>query len=121
MSKTILIIEDEISLQKAMVQKLEREGFNMLTANNGKTGLDLAIAEKPDLILLDIIMPVMDGVSMLKELRKDPWGADALVIFLTNLTDAEKVEEVEASGVTDYLIKSDWKIEDVVEKVQSVI
>lgn len=90
----------------------------MLEAKNGEEGLEVALREHPDLILLDIIMPVMDGMTMLARLREDLWGKDAKVIMLTNLSDNEKVAETIAHGTYDYLVKSDWKLEDVVKKVR---
>lgn len=119
--KRILIVEDEPSLLTILVDKLNREGFSCLEAKNGEEGLKVALREHPDLILLDIIMPVMDGMTMLYELRKDPWGKDAKVIFLTNLSEAEKVAESLSQGVFDYLVKSDWKLEDIVIKVKEIL
>lgn len=116
--KTILIVEDEISLRDILCKKFIREGFIILEANNGKEGLEVALREHPDLILLDIMMPVMDGVTMLKKLSEDEWGKDVKVIMLTNLSDAEQVAEAMAHGSHDYLVKCDWKIEDMVKKVK---
>lgn len=116
--KTILIVEDETSLRNALRDKLAREGFAVLEAKNGEEGLEVALREHPDLILLDIIMPVMDGMTMLARLREDAWGKEAKVIILTNLSESEKVSAAMAAGMFDYLVKSDWKIEDVVAKVR---
>ncbi|OGH71913.1 MAG: hypothetical protein A3G00_00140 [Candidatus Magasanikbacteria bacterium RIFCSPLOWO2_12_FULL_43_12] len=116
--KTILVVEDEISLLNALCDKLTRENFAVLEAKNGEEGLEVALREHPDLILLDIIMPVMDGITMLKKLREDAWGKNAKVIILTNLSDNEKVAEALEQKSQEYLVKSDWKIEDVVAKVR---
>jgi DNA-binding response OmpR family regulator len=116
--KKILIIEDEKSLSQALFDKLERDGFIVIRACNGKIGLEMALEEKPDLILLDIVMPVMDGLTMLQELKKDDWGNKAKVIVLTNLYDSEKVIDCVEQGVTDYLIKTDWKLVDIIEKIK---
>ena len=78
----------------------------------------MAMQHHPDLILLDIIMPVMDGMTMLKKLRADEWGKKAEVIILTNLGDNEKVAEAMSQGSFDYLVKSDWNIADVAELVK---
>lgn len=118
MNKKILIIEDEMVLAKALVNKFSKEGFNIATARNGEEGLEMALKQKPDLILLDIIMPKMDGLTMLEQLRKDEWGKNVKVILLTNLSDEEKLARALQEGVHDYLVKSDWKIEDVVEVVK---
>ena len=97
--------------------KLMLEGFIVLEAENGEEGLDVALRDHPDLILLDIIMPKMDGLTMLKKLREDVRGKNTKVILLTNLSDNEKVSEALLQGSYDYLVKSDWKIGDVVAKI----
>jgi len=116
--KTILIAEDEISLLQALTDKFTREGFNVLEAKNGKEGLEIALEKHPDLILLDLIMPKMDGITMLKKLREDEWGKNVEVIVLTNLSDASTVAKVVEKGAFDFLVKSDWKLSDVVERVK---
>lgn len=117
----ILVVEDELAVRKALKERLEREGFKVSLAHNGVIGLKMAKEEHPDLILLDIIMPIMDGITMMEELRRDQWGRNAKIIILTNLSDAEKEAEARKSGVPDYLIKSNWTIEDVVHKVKSTL
>lgn len=117
--KKILIVEDERALRKALSSKFTHEGFSMLEATNGEEGLAVALQEHPDLILLDVIMPVMDGMTMLKKLRGDnAWGKDAVVIMLTNLSESGMVADALAEGMHDYLVKSNWKLEDVVKKVK---
>ncbi|MBI5221908.1 MAG: response regulator [Candidatus Magasanikbacteria bacterium] len=116
--KTILIVEDEVSLLNALRDKLTREGFVTLEAKNGEEGLEVALREHPDLILLDIIMPVMDGMTMLSKLRNDSWGKKVKVIILTNLSDTEKVSAAMAKGTFDYLVKADWKLEEVIVKIK---
>jgi len=116
--KTILIIEDERSLREALRDKLTREGFSTLEAKNGEEGLDVALREHPELILLDIVMPVMDGMTMLKKLREDAWGKNVKIIILTNLSDIEKIADSVKNEVYDYLVKTDWKLEDVVTKIR---
>jgi DNA-binding response OmpR family regulator len=114
----ILIIEDEPSLRNVLGDKLIIEGFAVLQAGDGEEGLQVALREHPDLILLDIMMPKMDGLTMLKMLRADAWGKKAKVILLTNSNDNEKVADAMAQGTYDYLVKSDWKITDVVDKIR---
>ncbi|PKL72755.1 response regulator [Candidatus Kuenenbacteria bacterium HGW-Kuenenbacteria-1] len=117
--KRILIVEDEIALLSILHKKLESEEFTVFDAKNGEQGFEIALQEKPDLILLDIVMPVMDGITMLKKLRTESeWGKNAKVIMLTNLSDSEKVAEAMLFGFHSYLVKSDWKINDVVQKVK---
>lgn len=93
----------------------------MLKAKNGEEALASALNEHPDLILLDLLMPVMDGITMLKKLREDAWGKEAKVMVLTNLGEEAKLKESKALGVVDYLVKADWKIEDVVQKIKNQI
>ncbi|MEI7424623.1 MAG: response regulator [Candidatus Staskawiczbacteria bacterium] len=118
MQKVILIVEDDIHLIKVLNKKLSSEGFIVIDASNGQEGLQKAETEHPDLILLDIVMPVMDGLTMLKKLREKEWGKQIKVILLTNLSDEEKVIEEEGLGHSDYLIKADWSLEDIVKKIK---
>lgn len=118
---TILIVEDEPSLLHALVDKFAREGFHTLTAKNGEEGLKTALEEKPALILLDIVMPKMDGITMFKKLRENQDAANIPVIFLTNLSNAEQVAEEIGAGNYQYLVKSDWDMKDVVEKVRATM
>jgi DNA-binding response OmpR family regulator len=114
----MLIVEDEKSLLRALMEKFAHQGFRVLTASNGADGLKLALENQPHIILLDIVMPKMDGIAVLKSLRADSRGKNIPVILLTNLYDNDRLLEAGKFGVYDYLIKSDWKIEDVVKKVK---
>ena len=116
--KTILIVEDEISLRRALEDKFSKEGFDVLTAQDGEEGLDIAIRKQPDMILLDIIMPKMDGLTMLSKLHEDAWGKMAKVIMLTNLSDAESVGDSLTHGAYGYLVKTNWTLEEIVAKVE---
>lgn len=116
--KKILIVEDEIDLLEVLVNRFEMEDFKVLRAADGGIGLGEALNHHPDIVLLDIIMPVMDGMTMLRKLREDAWGKTVPVILLTNLSDEEKIAETMQHGVYDYLVKSDWHMDDVVQKVR---
>jgi len=116
--KKILIVEDDAILVTVLTDNLAAEGFEIIKAVNGEEGLATALREHPDLILLDILMPVMDGITMLKKMRKDDWGKNAKVIMFTNFSEDEKVSEAIELGSYEYLVKSCWKIEDVVAKVR---
>src|SRR3989338_5520337 len=109
----ILIVEDDLDLLEALKNKFIAEKFEVLESMNGEVGLEAAFRRHPNLILLDIVMPVMDGMTMLKKLRQDSWGKNVFVILLTNLSDESKVAEAMQHGVFDYLVKADWKIDDV--------
>lgn len=118
-NKKILIIEDELPMLKALSDKFTREGFSVLEAQNGEEGLDVAIKTHPDLILLDLFMPIMDGKDMMKKLRNDSWGKNVPIIILTNLNPDDKtLNEILESGPSYYFIKSKWKLEDLVRKVK---
>ena len=118
MAKTILIVEDELALMRILEQKLKQEGFEVLTAKDGVEGLEKFKEHTPDLLLIDLIMPRMDGMTMLAQLRQDPKGKSVPAMLLTNLSDAQKVDEGIRHGVYDYLVKADWRLEDVVRKVR---
>lgn len=118
MKKKILIVEDDTSLRNALSEKLSYEGFSAFEAENGIVGFEVALRERPDLILLDVIMPKMDGLTMLSKLREDSWGKNAQVIMLTNVSDGESVLKSLNQAAFDYLIKSDWKLEDIVRKIR---
>lgn len=117
----ILIIEDEAYLRKLLKEKLTKEGFEVLEAGDGKVGLETALNKHPDVILLDIIMPVMDGISMLKKLRQDAWGKNIAVIVLSNLNEVEKINESVEENAYGFLVKSDWEIDDIVTLIRKKI
>jgi DNA-binding response OmpR family regulator len=116
--KKILVVEDELPILQAIVDKFSRENFEVLQAKNGVEGVDIALKEKPDVVLLDIVMPEMDGLEALKKIRADEWGKEVPIFLLTNLSDMEKISEAVQIGIAGYLVKSDWKLEDVVVKVK---
>ena len=123
-NKKILIIEvveDEMPLRNALRDKLTHEGFVMLEATNGEEGLATALREHPDLILLDLLMPQMDGISMMKKLRQEgQWGKNVPIIILTNLSaDDDKINQaITENEPAYYLVKSNWTINDLVEKIR---
>ncbi len=118
MNKKILIIEDDLPLLNVLDEKISGSGIEVLRSTNGKEGLESAIRNHPDLILLDIVMPIMDGMMVLEKLRDDKWGKTAKVILLTNLLDTEKVIESRSKGVRDYLLKADYTLDDIVKMVK---
>lgn len=117
-NKVILIVEDEAPILTALADNLSFEGFSVLRATNGVEGLSLALAEHPDLILLDILMPQMDGFTMLEKMRTDEWGKKVPVIILTNVSENEKIAEALVDDVFEYFIKSDIKMEEVIARVK---
>lgn len=119
--KKIVVVEDDSQIRDVLVRKLKDEGFDVVSAEDGKTGLEKALDEKPDLLLLDLILPEMDGMTLLEKLREDEFGEDLPVIILTNLENAEKIEESRERGVNDFLVKTDWSLDDVVTKIRSTL
>ncbi|PJE50523.1 MAG: response regulator [Candidatus Yanofskybacteria bacterium CG10_big_fil_rev_8_21_14_0_10_36_16] len=119
MSKKILVVDDEEFVLKALSDKLQQSGFEVFEASDGEEGLDAAFKNHPDLILLDVVMPKMDGIEVMKKLRQDNWGKDVPLILLTRLEpDDNMLQEIIANKPTYYLVKSNYRIEDVVNKVK---
>lgn len=119
--KVLLVIEDDVSLRNVLRDKLTDEGFNVLEAENEENGLNTALKEHPDLVLLDIVMPKMDGMTMMKELRKaDNWGKNVPIILLTNLSpDSETINKaITEHEPAYYLLKSSNALSDVTEKIK---
>ena len=118
----ILIIEDEEALQRILKDKFTEEGFEIFQAKNGLEGYEMALKIQPDLILLDIMMPVLDGLAMLKKLRgESDFGKNVPVIVLTNLSDSKNISTGIEHKVTHYWVKSDWKINDLINQVKLMI
>jgi len=118
---TILLIEDEPIFQKTVGQFLEKEGFQTKSALDGQVGLALAKKFKPDLILLDLILPQKDGFEVLKELKKDATTKDIPVIILTNLEGGTDVEKALSLGATTYLVKANYELGEVVKKIEQIL
>lgn len=121
MKKLLLIVDDEAIVQKSLSSQFDRKIVNVMTASNGLDGLKISLKEHPDLILLDLVMPKMDGMTMLTKLRADKWGKKAKVIILTNLSDAERVAQAVEKGSYEYLVKVDWNVMDVVKKCKKYL
>jgi DNA-binding response OmpR family regulator len=119
--KKILIVEDEKNLREALVDVFRSRKFIPLQAKNGKEALTVALKEHPDAIILDLLMPEVDGMTAFERIRKDSWGARVPVIILTNLNPTAEtlVTEILTNEPLFYLIKSDWKLHDIVDKVES--
>ncbi len=117
----VLIVEDEELLSKMYYLKFTNQGFKAFQAYNGVVGLELAKKEKPNIILLDIIMPQLDGFGVLKELKSDKTMKDIPVILLTNLGQDDDIKKGKNLGAIDYLIKSNSTPLKVVEKVKEIL
>ncbi len=117
--KKILIIENEMATRKVLADKLSKENFVVIQAANGEDGLKMALSDRPDLILLDIFMPKMNGVEMINKLNKDQWGKSVPVIIISNLNDDHEMLQAIEHGNYIYLIKSNHDLSAVVAKIKS--
>lgn len=116
--KKVLVVEDEADLREALVTALSEEGFEVHEAKDGTAALKFALEQKPDLILLDLMLPYMSGKEVLQELRNDSWGKYTKVIVLSALEDMDTISETLEYGAHEYLVKTDWKLEDIVKRVK---
>jgi len=119
--KKILFIEDESALQKTFGEILKQEGYEMTSALDGESGLRLAKDKKPDLILLDLILPKLHGLEVLKKLKEDPETKEVPIVILTNLEEVGDVEKALELGATTYLVKESYSLEEIIEKIKKTL
>jgi len=119
--KTILFIEDESALQKTFGDILKQEGYEIASALDGEVGLRLAKSQKPDLILLDLILPKVHGFEILKQLKEDRETKEIPIIVLTNLEGISDIDKAIELGATTYLVKAQYTLEEVVEKIKKAL
>lgn len=119
--KKVLVIEDDSMLSSMYRMKLEDSGYTAFVANEGKQGLETAKSEKPDLILLDIMMPMMDGFSVLAEIKEDASLKDVPVIIMTNLGTNEDIDKGKKMGAVDYVVKADSTPAQIVERIKKYL
>lgn len=121
MAKKILIIEDDKFLRELIVKKLTKENYDVSEAMDGEEGVKKAKEEKPDLILLDLILPGIDGFEVLARIKEDPALTPAPVIILSNLGQKEDVERGLELGAVDYLIKAHFTPGEIIEKIRAIL
>lgn len=119
MSTKIAIVEDDEAISQMYRIKFEAEGYTVETASNGKLGLQLAEEMRPDIMLLDIMMPIMDGEQMLTKMRKTEWGKKIKVIILTNRGEQEIPESIKNAGIEALILKAAMTPRQVAELVKS--
>ncbi len=120
--KKILIVEDEKAMLDLLKERIEAIGFDVIEAKNGAIGFEAARDQNPDLILLDILMPKMDGITMMKKVREESWGKEIPIVILTNLSPSDSVmAAVARDEPAFYLIKTDWQLDEIMEKIKSAI
>ncbi len=117
----IAIIEDDQTISQMYRMKFEADGYDVRLADNGKHGVELVKSFSPDIILLDIQMPEMDGAEALTEIRKHDWGKTVPVIILTNMGEEESPEALKKLGVESYIVKADMTPSQVVGKVKEAL
>lgn len=116
----ILIVEDELAILRVLGRVFEEEGFHTLLAEDGQKGLEIGLREKPDLVLFDIVMPRMDGITMLTHMRREggEWGKNMKAIVYSNLSYNETRDEAKDAGISDFLVKLNVRLEEVVRRVR---
>lgn len=120
-SKTrILVIDDEPNIVQTLKDRLEMNEYDVVTACNGREGLQQAEKERPDVILLDVIMPIMDGHEMLEHLRRDEWGQEISVIMLTARSQTQDIARANSCGIDDYIVKP-FDLSELLEKIESIV
>ncbi|TSC61509.1 MAG: OmpR family two-component response regulator [Parcubacteria group bacterium Gr01-1014_48] len=116
--KKILIVEDDPTLMRSLLDVFSMEHFEILTAVDGESALEMIMKNSPDLVLLDIILPKMDGMMLLRKLRADARFVSLPVIMLTNKDDMETIGESIVGGVQDFLVKHEWKLQEIVARAK---
>lgn len=119
--KSVLIVEDDPLLVKMYEAKFTSEGFTVLKSADGEEGLKVALANHPNFMIVDVMMPRLSGIDMLKVLRADPWGKDVPVVIISNLSEQNEGEKAKLLGVKEYLIKANITPGELVDKVKAYL
>lgn len=120
-SKTIVIVEDDAALIKVLSQKLEQEGFAVISAVDGETGLRLIEKNKPDLVVLDIILPRKSGFEVMEAMHAAPELASIPVVVLTNLEGKQDIQRMTELGVKYFLVKAEYSLEEIAKKIKELL
>ena len=121
MNPKILIIEDDKFLRDLIVQKLQREGYVVVEATDGEEGVKKAQGEQPDILLLDLILPEIDGFMVLEQIKKNPKTKDIPVVILSNLGQKEDIDRGLRLGAADFLIKAHFTPGEIIEKIRVIL
>lgn len=119
-NRKILIIEDDKFFREIISKKLQRENFDVATASDGKEAFAYLVSNSPDMIILDLILPGLDGYEILSILKKDKKTSDIPVIILSNLGQEEEIERARALGATDFMVKINFTLEEIVVRVNQI-
>lgn len=118
---TLLLIEDDAATRELLAQEFKSAGIETVVAKDAREGLEKFRETKPDIIVLDIVLPDLNGFEFLRNIRKEPGGAEMKVVILSNVAEHRDVEEAKELGALDYLVKTDFSLPQVVEKVESIL
>jgi len=121
MAKKILVVEDDKFLRELIAQKIMKEGYDVIEAVDGEKGAESIRKEKPDLVLLDLILPGIDGFEVLAKMKSDPSTSEIPVIILSNLGQKDDIEKGLEMGANDYMIKAHFTPAEIIEKVRAVL
>ncbi len=119
--KKILLVEDDVFMVELLAKDLERAGFEVITATTGSEGIKKFEENKPNLILLDILLPDQNGFDVLRRLRRDPEGRATKVMILSNIAEGSDKEEAKQLGVIEYLVKANYTLPEIVKHIQGVV
>lgn len=119
--KRVLVAEDDLFLNKVYALALQKEGFNVEFVKDGNEAVEAIGREKPDLLLLDLVMPIMDGFAVLEKLRSNPATQDLRIMVLSNLGQDDDMKAIEQYHVLDYIIKSNTHINEILEKIKKAL
>ena len=119
--KKILVVEDDKYLRDVIVEKLKKENYDVIEAIDGETGWQMTVNNKPDLVVLDIILPVLNGFDYLARVKKDQEVSKIPVIILSNLGQVEDIERGKSLGAKDYMVKAHFTPTDLVNKVKQYV
>lgn len=117
----ILLVEDDSFLIDILIQKFESDKYNVLHADNGKDAVRIAHEEEPEVILLDIILPGMNGFEIIEKLKSDQMTADIPVVFLSNLGQKEDIEKGKELGAVDFIVKANHSLDEIVQRAEEII
>lgn len=119
--KKILLIEDDVFMVELLAHEFGQEEFELVIAKTGSEGVEKFKSEKPDLILLDILLPDFNGFEALRQIRREPGGPETKVVVLSNIGEANDIEEAKRLGSDDYLIKANASLPEIVERARAVL
>lgn len=119
--RLVLVTDDDENIRALYTEALTASGIEVITATNGKEAVVMALTQHPDVILMDILMPEVNGHEAMKQIRSDTWGKTARVIYLTNLTEPENVVEAFEQKPEEYIIKVHTDVKEVINKVRTAL